>query len=32
MIRDRLRKSTKRAKKLGINANDFLIWLYFLLI
>jgi hypothetical protein len=27
MIRDRFRKSTKRAKKLGINANDFLIWL-----
>jgi hypothetical protein len=25
MIRDRFRKSTKRAKKLGINANDFLI-------
>ena len=25
MIRDRRRKTTKRTKKLGINANDFLI-------
>jgi len=25
MIRDRSRKATKRAKKLGINENDFLI-------
>jgi hypothetical protein len=29
MIRDKRRKTTKRAKKLGINANDFLIWLFF---
>ena len=29
IIRDKSRKATKRAKKLGANANDFLIWLYF---